>query len=306
MDTWQPPPKTSRRHWTPAEAGLTEERPVVVTRYVHECGTVRHDNDFWEIVLVVSGRAEHETDTGVAPLAPGSAVLITPRRFHAYAQCRSLDIRNCAILPSAFERQLAFAVEEGPICRLLHPVWRRPRPSKPRVVVLSEESLTRCLDVIRPVVTRRQTPYHHRPLEMLGRMLVVLYVLAEAWESQHPRTDPPPPVVRRAVSLLEAAPERPWQMEALAAEVNTAPAYLSRLFTGSLGVSPMAYLGRVRMERAAALLRRTDDLVAGIAHAVGYGSPEHFSRLFRRAFGVNPGVYRVRHRGNQALPDTAG
>lgn len=85
-------------------------------------------------------------------------------------------------------------------------------------------------------------------------------------------------------------------MADLAAEVNAAPAYLSRLFTASLGVAPMAYLGRIRIERAAALLRRTDDTVGQIARAVGYGSPEHFSRLFRRAFGAKPTIYRARHR----------
>lgn len=296
MDAFAPPPETSRRHWTPAAVGLGDDAPVRVARHVHDRGTSRHDHDFWEIVLMVSGRAYHETDVGVAPLEPRSAAMIPPGTFHAYTGCESLDIINCAILPSVFRRELAFAAEAGPVARLLHAMSHRLRPTEPWVEALPVEPFTRCLDVLGPVATVRTKPQIRRPLELIGRLLVVLDVLADTRESRHSADEPPPPVVRRAASLLEGAPDAPWKVAELAAEVNIAPAYLSRLFTASLGVPPMTYLGQIRTERAAALLRRTDDTVGQIARAVGYGSPEHFSRLFRRAFGVRPTTYRARHR----------
>mgnify|MGYP006278216883 FL=1 len=56
---------------------------------------------------------------------------------------------------------------------------------------------------------------------------------------------------------------------------------------------PMTYLSRLRMEKAAALLRRTDMSAADIGRRVGYERPEHFSRRFHAHFHKTPGAYRA-------------
>jgi AraC-like DNA-binding protein len=47
------------------------------------------------------------------------------------------------------------------------------------------------------------------------------------------------------------------------------------------------------LERAAALLRTTDWLVARICFAVGWGSQGSFTISFRRMFGQTPTAYRA-------------
>lgn len=63
-------------------------------------------------------------------------------------------------------------------------------------------------------------------------------------------------------------------------------------FKGVYGASPAAYMRRLRMDRAAQLLRETDLRVSDVGAAVGYESPSKFSAAFRSVWGVCPAEYR--------------
>lgn len=101
------------------------------------------------------------------------------------------------------------------------------------------------------------------------------------------------PVIAQALALLHAAPERPWTIEDLAAELHTSRATLTRRFTALVGEPPLTYLTRWRMDIAAQRLRETDDSVAAIGTTVGYASEHAFSRAFSRARGQPPRRYRI-------------
>jgi len=131
---------------------------------------------------------------------------------------------------------------------------------------------------------------------LIGRAAALLSELAAVWAREAGERPAVPRVVRKAAEALEWAPARAWRMEDLSAEVGCSMAYLTRQFTEALGMPPMAYLARVRAERAAVILRRTDEPIAEVGALVGYPSPEHFSRRFREQYRLSPSQYRKRHR----------
>ena len=59
-----------------------------------------------------------------------------------------------------------------------------------------------------------------------------------------------------------------------------------------MGMSPNDYLRKCRMERAAELLRSTEDNVGEVCAQVGMPDAQYFSRVFKAYFGVSPSVYR--------------
>jgi AraC-like DNA-binding protein len=103
---------------------------------------------------------------------------------------------------------------------------------------------------------------------------------------------PAHPAVHHAMRLLEASIDEPWTLDRLATLVNLAPGYLVRLFGKTAGIAPMAYLNRVRAERAAGLLIETELPVATIGAMVGWHDPSHATRRFRSTFGLSPSEYR--------------
>lgn len=74
-----------------------------------------------------------------------------------------------------------------------------------------------------------------------------------------------------------------------------------RRFTKATGVTPIAYVQRLRVEDAKRRLERTDTSVDEISFRVGYEDAAFFRRLFKRTTGLAPGAYRKRFR----IPDFA-
>jgi transcriptional regulator GlxA family with amidase domain len=70
------------------------------------------------------------------------------------------------------------------------------------------------------------------------------------------------------------------------------PSAFSARFRQLTGESPMRYVARTRLARAAAYLRDSGDSVLAIAGRTGYDSDVALSKAFKRHFGVAPGVYR--------------
>lgn len=97
-----------------------------------------------------------------------------------------------------------------------------------------------------------------------------------------------------AVNLLRERIAEPWTLDSLAAEVHLSRSQLVRCFDATTGMSPMAYLRKMRVERMARLLTTTDLSVAKIARMVGWRNQFHASQCFHAAFGVPPTEYRRR------------
>ncbi len=74
----------------------------------------------------------------------------------------------------------------------------------------------------------------------------------------------------------------------LADLIHVSEGRFSHLFKESAGMAPLQYINKVRLEKAANLLKRGDYTVAEVANAVGFSDYNHFGRLFRRAFGCTP------------------
>jgi transcriptional regulator GlxA family with amidase domain len=69
-----------------------------------------------------------------------------------------------------------------------------------------------------------------------------------------------------------------------------------RRFASATGLTPIAYVQRLRIEEAKRRLERTDAPIDEISWRVGYEDPAFFRRLFRRITGLAPGAYRKRFR----------
>jgi AraC-like DNA-binding protein len=104
---------------------------------------------------------------------------------------------------------------------------------------------------------------------------------------------PPARHLLRARDLADARYFEPLAVEDLAKAAGLSRAHFSREFRRAFGESPHAYLLTRRLERAAALLRTTDNSVAEICLAVGLQGVGSFTTSFKRAFGMTPTAYRA-------------
>ena len=71
--------------------------------------------------------------------------------------------------------------------------------------------------------------------------------------------------------------------------------YLCRLFRKHAKTSPMAYINKLKMQKATLLLIHTDFSIKKISFILHYANQYYFSKVFKKTFGVSPTVYRQNH-----------
>ncbi|MDO5416341.1 MAG: AraC family transcriptional regulator [Lachnospiraceae bacterium] len=70
--------------------------------------------------------------------------------------------------------------------------------------------------------------------------------------------------------------------------------YMVHAFTKCMGISPIQYLNKRRLEIACHLLETSDHSIVDIASLTGFSSQSYFSQAFRKAYGTSPVGYRQR------------
>ena len=98
--------------------------------------------------------------------------------------------------------------------------------------------------------------------------------------------------IRRVLRFEQEHLHEPLDPARLASLANFSVFYFHRIFSGLVGESLGEHVRRLRLERAAGDLRRTDLSVLEIALRAGYEAHEAFTRAFRDRFGMPPSAYR--------------
>lgn len=107
------------------------------------------------------------------------------------------------------------------------------------------------------------------------------------------------PDIGPALQIMHDQPEFPWTVASLAERLAVSRSKFAARFKAVVGDTPLGYLTRLRMHRAAAQLRDDLDLtLPAIARSVGYLTEAAFGKSFKRQFGTSPGAYRRSSNGS--------
>ena len=135
-----------------------------------------------------------------------------------------------------------------------------------------------------------ENPDAASPLACEGIAMELVATMARLDEPGERR---PPRWLLQVRDLLHEDFDQPLRLEDLARAGGVERTRLLRAFRAHLHTSPGAYLRRVRVERAAVLLRTTEDPIAEIAAATGFADQSHLTRLFKRVMGMTPAAWRA-------------
>jgi AraC-like DNA-binding protein len=109
--------------------------------------------------------------------------------------------------------------------------------------------------------------------------------------------------VGKALALIHARPSFNWTIEGLARQCGTSRTVMAERFVQFVGVPPMHYLAKWRMQVASEMLNRGNSNMATIAAEIGYESEAAFSRAFKKMMGVAPSAWRKGMRSSQIASD---
>ena len=113
-----------------------------------------------------------------------------------------------------------------------------------------------------------------------------------------------PRTLNRVIDYLESSLASSMTLEDLAVQAGVSKFHFARMFKVSMGISPMAYLERMRLKQSEVLIREGKLSLSQVARAVGFSSQRYFCRRFVNTVGCSPSDYARDHclRRDLALP----
>jgi len=104
------------------------------------------------------------------------------------------------------------------------------------------------------------------------------------------------PALRELQAWITGHLDQDLSVAALAAQAGLSERSFARAFRAEIGQTPAAYVEKLRVERARALLEDGAESLEAVTRATGFTSPEVLRRAFHRRVGVSPAAYRERFR----------
>lgn len=241
-----------------------------------------HGRDGFILHVVQRGALNHEIGQTRYTIRTGEACLLDLRYDLRYKVTGTSSAEfywawiNGKDMPTVF---LELGADQDPIFLLAN---------MPRTVDLLRE--------LRTLTVRKPPSYEVRSSGLITLILSELFSsraervqLFTLGASARPLSDP----VRRAIHHMTRYYDSALAVKQIASGVaNLSLSHFSRLFHQEVGVSPIVYLNRFRIEQARKFLTGSSQGVAQIARSVGYQNPHYFTRTFVRIVGVTPREYR--------------
>lgn len=95
--------------------------------------------------------------------------------------------------------------------------------------------------------------------------------------------------INRVMDYIDQHLEQALELKDIAAIASFSPYHFHRIFTFLIGETPIDYIQRLRVERAAVRLQQAPLVpITEVAYSCGFSSISLFSRTFRKYFGVTP------------------
>jgi AraC-like DNA-binding protein len=98
--------------------------------------------------------------------------------------------------------------------------------------------------------------------------------------------------MRRTLEKIHEIPEAEWTLENLSQAAGSSRSAFVARFKQIVDEAPLAYITKLRMYKAARLLRSGDHSLSDLAALMGYATDAAFSKAFRRVVGLPPGRFR--------------
>jgi PAS domain S-box-containing protein len=99
-------------------------------------------------------------------------------------------------------------------------------------------------------------------------------------------------LAEKAVEFMHERKYGDFRLEELAGHLNLSVPHFIRIFKSKMGLPPMKYFARIKVEEAATLLMNSDKPLASIAEDLNFSSPAHFSKSFKQYMNLSPTQYR--------------
>jgi AraC-like DNA-binding protein len=247
-------------------------------------GQCWHAHGHYQLHFVVSGTGAYDVnDHGVIDVRAGTFFVIPPDRTHRIVLAPAMPLLSEYLIGMQAEDQ------NDPVRKLLDNELGRLR-------AFTDVAFNLKFFEVKREQLRSGNPYE-RQAAALGLFSWLYALCARHFATANPlaperRED----AVELGLEVLQHHIEKVMDLTMLARRVGINRFSLVRNFSRQLGVTPMKYFLRIKLESAAVMLRESNLTVSEIADRLCFSDPFYFSKRFKILYAVSPARYRIQAR----------
>lgn len=267
--------------------------PIWVQRPAPQPPIEAHTHEFGELVIIMRGRGIHFTSREKYPVCAGDAFVIDGTRAHGYEDTKDLELINILFDHARLQFPLLDAREMPGYHALftLEPKYRKQHKFTSRLHLSTED-----LAIAEAIVGRlnRECEEHQRGYIFTATALFMELIayLSRCYSRSQPHSSHSLLRLGEAMSHMERHYADEVSLTDLYRIAHMSRNTLSAHFRKALGYPPIEYLIRLRISKAAELLRGDVLSITQIAFSVGFSDSNYFARQFRKVMGVSPREFR--------------
>lgn len=231
------------------------------------------------IVIVKTGQLSAHTNDQSAILHPGDCMMVPEFTAHSYGFPEGVQEAETFILHVLCDHPHSsnpFNSLNTPFFSLRH--WEAKQEELLRIIALRNKSNDLAFSCAEQLIKR------------------IFVELTEESICTFTATAPPDPRIEEALEFMRRNLTADISILDIAETAHLKEVQFRRLFHQACGVSPAAWLHRMRLLHSLRLLTRYNDSLSQIASESGFNSLTYFCTSFRKFFHTTPEQYRSRMR----------
>ena len=237
-----------------------------------------HWHDFFEIELVLSGRATHLLNGKEYPLGRGDIFVLNPSDYHGIRVIEELELINIMLDESLIRTQLLDALLS---CK------------RDIMFTLQEEEFDSVYPLFARLVEEFEAGRKYKEIFMKDILECIFITIARQFAfAYNPSSDADKEPVRRAILYIHSHFRDDLSLAEAAAITGLSEKYFCTLFHQSVGQTFKSYLNSLRANYARKLLETGMLSVTEACYASGFGSLSSFLREYKKNFSTSPGALK--------------
>lgn len=251
--------------------------------------SLHHYHEGYEIYYLFNGYRAMAVESKEYMLRPGDLLLLPPGLGHQSWAVEDMPQNHVVVnVETDFLEQLLKQADVPEMPQLLN--------GKERVLRLPSNQQFVLDSLLYELQQELTTAQPGAPCAMRARLTLMLVFLlrnlsceiTHMSQSGHKRKND----IEQVASFIEEHYADPVTLGGMAKIFMTNPCALSRSFKRYMGVPPISYLNRVRIQAAKELIENSDLSLTQVCSRVGYESLTYFGRVFKEFTGVTPSQFR--------------
>ena len=249
------------------------KKHVFISHKTETYNFASHFHNNLEIAFCFSGAQSVKIGESVYTMRKGDAAIIFPNIVHEYIEYHGAE-EDTEIVAIILDYKLIAAAVSGILTHC---------PASPLICSKFVSENTRY--AFKNIATAQSD------IALIGWTYVILSELLQV--VQLTPMDKELDLAPRIIDYIDNNFKEDLNINSLANAFGYSPSYVAHIFCDQLKISFRTYLGAVRSEYAATLIKTTSKNLTEIAYDSGYSSLNTFCRCFKKHFSMTPSQYKT-------------